>query len=274
MKPIIVPTDFSPIADNALQYALDLAKQYQLDIQLLHVVQFSTPDVANIVYADSLQELVKEATKKMEEKKATLQEANPTVLIEAKVEAGILLDSLEDLCNEINPILVMMGITGSGTGMDKLIGSNAIAAMHHLHTPIMIIPKESTFSPLQKICFACDLKNVVQSIPIGSIKLFATLFQAKVHILNIDFHHQNMTGKTLEEYNTLESMLDDIPHEFHFVEDEHTPLAIDSFCTKNKMDLLIMVPKKYSFVKALFHTSQSKSMAYASHVPILNLHQD
>ncbi|GBL34953.1 hypothetical protein EMGBS15_05480 [Filimonas sp.] len=52
MNTLLIPTDFSPVADNALQYALDMASAYQLDITLLHVVLLSTPSVANVVYVD------------------------------------------------------------------------------------------------------------------------------------------------------------------------------------------------------------------------------
>jgi nucleotide-binding universal stress UspA family protein len=40
------------------------------------------------------------------------------------------------------------------------------------------------------------------------------------------------------------------------------------------IDMLIMLPKKHSFFASLFHKSQSKEMAYHSHIPLLALHQD
>jgi len=37
MNTLLIPTDFSPVADNALKYALEMATNYKLDITLLNV---------------------------------------------------------------------------------------------------------------------------------------------------------------------------------------------------------------------------------------------
>ena len=37
-KRILVPTDFSEYSDNALRYAIDIARQYAAKVFLLHVI--------------------------------------------------------------------------------------------------------------------------------------------------------------------------------------------------------------------------------------------
>ena len=72
----------------------------------------------------------------------------------------------------------------------------------------------------------------------------------------------------------LNDMLDNIKHEFHFIVDDNVQHAIDIFVNDHDADMLIMLPKKHSFFASLFHKSQSKEMAYHSHIPLLALHQD
>ena len=52
MNTILVPTDFSNVADNALNYAISMAEHYQLDLILYHVVQMTSPDVTEQIHLD------------------------------------------------------------------------------------------------------------------------------------------------------------------------------------------------------------------------------
>ena len=272
MNTLLIPTDFSTVADNALKYALDMATQYQLDLTLFHVVQLAAPAMANMIYVDTMTDLAKHAEERMAEKCKSLKAEYPNLNFNYKVETGLLLDSLEATCQELKPIAVVMGITGDGTGVDKIIGSNAILAMNSLTNPLIVVPKNGYFRAVNKLCFACDLKNVAASTPLLAIKAFAKLFNAEVHILNIDYHNRNYSPNTQNEIEVLNLMFDTIEHKFHFIENESVQDAINDFIDHNDMDLLIMLPKKHSFFESLFRRSQTKEMLYHSHIPILALH--
>jgi nucleotide-binding universal stress UspA family protein len=68
-------------------------------------------------------------------------------------------------------------------------------------------------------------------------------------------------------------MFDNVDAKFHFVENENVPDAINDFIEREKIDMLIMLPKKHSIVESLFKKSQTKEMLYQSHIPMLALHQ-
>jgi nucleotide-binding universal stress UspA family protein len=271
MSRILIPTDFSPVADNALKYAMDMATQYQLDITLAHVVQLTSTDVANVVYVDVMKEMTEHAEEKMLEKIMGLRTQYPDLNFDFNIKEGLFLDCMEQICNEIRPVAVIMGITGSGEGIDKLIGSNAILAMDNLNHPLIVVPKNAYFRSINKICFACDLKNVASSTPLLGIKVFAKLFNAEIHILNIDHHNQNYTANTPAEIEVLNAMFENIPHSFHYIDHENIQEAINDFVGKNDMDMVIMLPKKHSWLEGLFRKSQTKEMLYHSQIHVLAL---
>ena len=74
MKTIIVPTDFSAISNNAIDYAVDLAKATGGSILLFHAYQVpvSMTDVPIVLL--SIEDLQKTNESKMEEMKRSLQE--------------------------------------------------------------------------------------------------------------------------------------------------------------------------------------------------------
>lgn len=272
MNTLLIPTDFSPVADNALTYAIEMAAHYKLDITLLHVVLLSTPSVANVVYIDVTTDFQKQAEVEMEKKVLALKSQYPDVNFNFKVETGLFLDSMQRYCEELNPVAIVMGITGEGTTLDKMIGSNTILAMRTISFPLIVVPKKGIFKPVEKICFACDLRNVANSTPLLAIKAFAKLFNAQVNILNIDFENRHYNANTPAELEVLNIMFDSLDTKFHFIENENMQDAINDFIEQHKMDMLIMLPKKHSFLESLFKKSQTKEMLYQSHIPILALH--
>ncbi len=274
MTTLLVPTDFSASADNALQYAIEMAKNYKFDILLYNVVQLSTPDFSHLANVDDFGSIVDDIRKNMKAKEMFLQSKYPEVPFTSQVDTGLLLDSINEKCNEIRPVAVVMGISGSGVGIDKLIGSNAILAMKHINYPLIVVPKDASFKSVHKICLACDLKNVLTSTPLISIRAFTKLFGAKLDVLNVDYHNRHFNAETSTELQNLEFILEEVDHELHFIENENVQDAINDFMSKNHTDMLIMIPKKHSFFENLFHKSVSKEMAYQSHIPVLTLHQD
>jgi nucleotide-binding universal stress UspA family protein len=274
MNKLIVPTDFSPVSDNALQYAIDMSLQHKFDINLFHVVLLSTPSISNMAYVDVSTDFLKQAEESMSKKAAALQALYPSIQFNYKVETGLFLDSLKEYCEEINPIAIIMGITGDGTTIDKFIGSNTIFAMQSINFPLIVVPKHGVYKSIQQLCFACDLKNVANSTPLLAIKAFAKLFGAKIHILNIDFHNKHFTPNTPHEIEVLNLMFENIDTEFHFIEHEFVQDAMNDFIERNGMDMLVMIPKKHSFFESLFKKSRTKEMLYQSHIPILALHQN
>ena len=121
MNTLLIPTDFSPVADNALTYALNMAKAYQLDITLFHVVQVSNLITPDAVYLDSIPGYEAQANEKMDEKVAFLKAQYPDLNITHKVTTGLFLDSMKDFCDEINPVALVMGITGDGGAVDMFL---------------------------------------------------------------------------------------------------------------------------------------------------------
>ena len=273
MNTLLIPTDFSPVANNAIKYAMDMAIAYKLDVSLLHVVLLSTPSVSNVVYIDVATDFQKEAEEHMAFYVNTLKEKYPSLNFTYKVETGLFLDSLKRSCDDLSPVAIVMGIIGIGSTFDKLIGSNTILAMRSVACPLIVVPRNGVFKEVGKLCVACDLQHVANSTPLLAIKTFAKLFDAQVHILNVDYDNRHFTANTPDELNVLNLMFDNVDAKFHFVENENVPDAINDFIEREKIDMLIMLPKKHSFVESLFKKSQTKEMLYQSHIPMLALHQ-
>lgn len=274
MKKIIVPVDFSPASSNAALFAGELAAFYGAEIWLYHT--YETP-VAISEFAYPLfdtNELQKAADNELELlKEKTLNNLRTKVTINTKAEMSLLQDGLTELCDELQPDLVVMGISGKDALTQLLIGSNTIKAVHYLKYPVLVVPPKATFIPVRKLGFACDYREIATTTPVPLLKKIVKDFNAELHILNIDFQNKNFTSDEVHESFVLQDLIDDIKPEYHSIESADITEGINWFADKANLDWIVVIPKKHPVVQKMFSRSHTKHLLFHTHLPILCLHQ-
>ena len=272
MKTIIVPTDFSPAALNAANYAADMAKAIDADIVLLHVfyVFVGYTEVPPIIDAAVMRE---NAELKMEELKQQFEHKYGDKLnIRAEVKMGTLINQLESLCKEVQPYAVVMGSQGASATDYRFFGSQSVHAMRQLTWPVITVARGAKFSDVKKIGLACDFENVIESTLIDEIKKLVRDFKAELHVLSINGKEEPVPGKVFESGLLLE-MLAPLHHEYHFITTENTVEGLIDFVEKNNIDLLIVMPRRHNLLDKLIHRSHTKQLVLHSHVPVMSLHE-
>lgn len=274
MKTLIVPTDFSPVSINAMNYAADMALSIDASLLLLHVYQipltFTEVPVVNI----SLEEIKKISEEKVAELKKGLEHITSGRLkIYAESRLGEVTDEIEDLCKKINPFAVVMGTKGAG-GLERLfLGSNTLTAIKHLTYPVIVVPPGAVFNGIKKIGFACDLNEVVETTPSDKIHEVCTMFNASLLVLNVDYKNKHFLPETPEESLLLHTMLEDLDPVYQYIEHEDVVEGINEFAEKQALDLVITIPKKHKLLSGLFQKSHTRELVFESHIPIMCIHE-
>ncbi len=274
MKTILVPTDYSDVADNALQYAIELAKVSQAQLVLLHAYQIPVPTGEVPILFISPTELEEDNRKriKMLEKKVSGQ-TEGKIIVESIVGAGFTSDVITDVIKEKNIDLVVMGITGVGKITQTLIGSHTSELIKKTQTPVLVVPYEARFKEIKKIVLAYNYNDPVNEAAINKLKEFAKLFNAKVLVLDVEkpvavpMYENTVSGETLE------GSLKDIEHVMFFSPAENITDGINAFADEHDCDWLAMIPHKHNFLYRLFNESNTKKMAFHTHIPLLSIHE-
>ena len=275
MKTIIIPTDFSPIAANAMNYGIDMAKSIGADILLLHVYQIPVTVTDVPVVMVSAEELKKEAEEKLSYLKQSVEHITSgelTVNTEAKL--GDVVDELEELCKKIRPFAVVMGTKGS-TAIERIIfGSNTLTAIRHLSWPVICVPPGKEYAAgIKKIGFACDFRKVVETTPIHFVKDIVKEFNAELHVLNVDHENKHFKPEMPEQSLLLHTMLEDMNPKYHFIQHKDIEDGINEFAEKNNLDLIISIPKKHKLLEGIFKSSSTKQLVFQSHIPVMCVHE-
>lgn len=275
MKTIIIPTDFSPIATNALHYGIDMAKAVNASLLLLNVYQVPVSYSDVPIMLVSVDELKKSAEAKLATLKSEVEHiTSGSVKVYTEARLGNVSDELESLCNKIKPLAVVMGSKGS-TGLERvLFGSNTLSAIKHLTWPVISIPPGKIFgNGIKKVGLACDFRDIVNSTPAGAIKDFVKAFNAELHVLNVDYHDQHFKPETPEQSALLHTLLEDVKPVYHFIEHPDIEDGVNEFAEKNNLDLIIAIPKRHKLLDGIFKPSSTKQLLFQSHVPVMCVHE-
>ena len=265
MKTIIIPTDFSPIATNAMRYGVDMATAINANILLLHIYQIpvSVTDVPMVVVP--IEELKNEAEEKLARVKADVEHiTSGKIKVYTEARLGNVVDELEDLCGHIKPFAVVMGTKGA-SGMERIMfGSNTLTAIRHLTWPVICVPPGKEYgSGIKKVGFACDFNKVIETTPAHFIADIVKEFNAELHVLNVDYENRHFKPETPEQSLLLHTMLEDVKPDYHFIQHKDIEDGINEFAEKNNLDLIIAIPKKHKLLDGIFKTSSTRQLGFS-----------
>ncbi|MGL6269970.1 MAG: universal stress protein [Chitinophagaceae bacterium] len=274
MKTLIVPTDFSPVSLNAVNYAADMAMSIDASLILLNVYQipvtFSELPVVNI----SIEEIKKISELKIEELKKGLEHVSSGKLkIYGESRMGDVVDEIESFSKKISPFAVVMGTKGA-SGLERLfLGSSTLTAIRQLNFPVIVVPPGAIFSGIKNLGFACDLNEVVETTPGDLIHSVCNTFNAKLQVLNVDYKNRHFKPVTPEESILLHTMLEDLNPVYQYIDHPDVAEGINMFAETQGVDMIITIPKKHKLLSGLFQKSHTKDLVFHAHIPIMCIHE-
>ena len=276
MKTILVPTDYSACADNALQYAIELAKSDKTKIELLHVYHIPIPTTEVPMVMISPQELEKENTERIKklEEKVFKQDSEKIISFHANVRAGMAVDQILDFAKEKKIDMIVMGMHGAGKLRETLIGSNTTSVMKKATCPVIVFPEKAKFKQIKKIVYACDYEKINNHFVLEPLWKLAHDCGAEIMIFNVkDSRVHPPSSKEMIEGIRLEHWLGRVKHSYWFAESSDIVEAINDFVKKNQAVMIAMLGHKYPFPGNLIHKSTTKNIAFHTDTPILSLHE-
>jgi nucleotide-binding universal stress UspA family protein len=138
---VLVPTDFSAYADQALDYAIALARKLQARLTLLHVI-YADPlwvkgEMGRAIPAGYLQQLEAQVQQDLEQRQQRIQEAG--VQGESMMVYGIPFQSIVNLTHDKKVDLIVMGTHGRTGLKHVLLGSVAEKVVRLAPCPVLIV---------------------------------------------------------------------------------------------------------------------------------------
>jgi len=276
-KRVLLPTDFSKNALNAIRYAIDLYKDQNCDFYLLNAYTVNGYSIENMMVPEP-GERAYEASKKNSEDEFVklidileLHGDNPKHDYHTISTYNSLLFAVKETIAKKDIDIVVMGTKGA-TGSDKVVfGTNTVEIMEHVtEAPVLAIPENVRFEPPKEIVFPTDYKTAFKRKELNYL-----LEIAKYHNASIRFLHIAKESKLSREQQSnkelLESILENYDHSFHTLTDIKVQSGISAFIESRESNMIAFVNKKHNFFENLFSRPLVKEMGYHSKIPVLTL---
>lgn len=189
---VLVPTDFTAEAEAAISYAAFVAKSFDGEVVLLHVIS-----------SDKKKE---EAQSKLDEAATDAQKAYD-VNVSTEIRKGSIFDRIPEVAEEINAMLIVMGTHGV-KGVQHLTGSYALKVIGHSKVPFIVTQSKKSDNKIK------DLVLPVKFSEEGKSKLSITAsiakhFGAIVHIFASNESDEFIRTKVSREITFAKHYFDD-----------------------------------------------------------------
>jgi nucleotide-binding universal stress UspA family protein len=278
-RKILLPTDFSANASQAINYALELYKDEPCLFYLFNVFYINSNDIESLIYMEPGSEMYETAKQNSESELETLmntyafgKNGNPKHSFQTISTFNNPLEAIKAIVEAKDIELIVMGTRGATNFNSKIYGSTAIDVMEKIRNcPVIVVPQLAKLQLPKEIVFPTSYKTHFKKRELNYLIDIAILCNASIKILHISSEDklsetQTNNKKLLEEY------FDDIKHSFHVLSHMSIPSAINCFVESRESDMVAFINKKHTFFGSILSQPLVKGIAYESKVPILVMH--
>ncbi|MCB7481034.1 universal stress protein [Christiangramia sediminis] len=273
MKNILLPTDFSKNAHNAMRYALQLFKNQKCRFYLLHTYTPAVYHSGKMLNSFSSLELMDIIKNNAEENIKKLKQdlidefRNSKHQFETIVSFNVLVSEIKDVIEQKKIELIVMGTQGATGSREIFLGTHTMYTIKKVKCPVLAVPSKYTFKIPGEALFATDYKNIIER-DLDLIKEFQNLYKGHLHILNV-YEGEPQNSAQIGNKKLIMNYFAPNKPILHITEGEDIAHAIEKFQKDNEIDLIIMVNNKHSFFENILFKPVINQLVYHTNIPFL-----
>lgn len=271
MKTILVPTDFSKNASNALNYAISIAKKEKAKIILLHAynIVYLSSDMPIEYFAEELFSAERAAKKQLDALSIRVNKSG--LKCETINKQGAPVDIIIDSIKNKKPEFIVMGTKGASGIKEVFMGSNTAKVIAKATCPVIAVPERASFDGMKKIAYAtnysfsnfADLKQLVN---------LAKIFKSRIKLIHVADKEY-----TQRDYMTrfTEKVKQKVKYKYisaQLLESTDIEKKLEQYIKKESVSILAVSTKHRNLIERLFEKSITQKLAFHTKVPLLAFH--
>lgn len=280
MKHLLVPTDFSPEAQYALEAAVQLARHTGGRVTLLHVADVphssgfvssggraSTGDMANVFTLKLLQ-----ATKRrMHEQMDLAARLAPTVPVHDMVQTSSFEAAVLNVIQEQQVDLVVLGTRAHTSWQQFFVPSHAEQVVRRAPCPVLTVKQPVGEFAVRHLVFASDFSSEADRAVPGLRQLLALFPDATLHLLDVvpGANRHDAALASIQAFARRHQLPAYVPEVF----DAPRPsVGIPRFAEQAHADLIVMLTHGHTGLSHFLHQNTAEDVALHAPAPVLTMH--
>jgi len=263
-KTILVPTDFTDRANNALDQAIHLAEKTTSKLVIYHF--YHRP----IVDRDADCALA-ELEEKIEFKFQNLLRVLPDlkhVPYEFKKVIGTTVEKITGRVNTGGVDMLVMATKGA-KGLNEIWGTKTAKIVKMIQKPVFVIPDNTSLKNLNKVALACDYSLKTNYDALTTLTDLAEYLDFSIDVVTLNREEKTMTKTEHKHRNQMIELMGNVKASFNFTQHPHIDKGIMAYAKENDIDAVVILSKNYSFIESLFHESLTDKMVFNSPIPLM-----
>jgi nucleotide-binding universal stress UspA family protein len=278
MLKILIPTDFSANAWNAIEYTMACFERVPVHVHLLHITH--NLEVASVadVHAQGLSLMptqVDDPQSQLAHLKQKIETLFPRgrFVIESAVRNSFFVEGIKKAVwgNDID--LIVMGTKGASGLKEKTIGSHTGAVITRVKCPVLVVPEDAEFIKPKNIVLPSDYNILYKQRVLETLLQFANLHQASIKVLRVASDHYSLNAEQERNRDFLIDALQPVNHSFHWIKNPDLEEGLQSFIDIMDVQVIAMVAKNLNFFQRLLFKPVAARISYHTEIPFLVLHE-
>lgn len=267
IKKILFPTDFSDNANNALPFALAIAKKNNATLHILHSIE-EPYDFApmNEEIKEGVSGKVRKLFAEMTEEISNNKRYSD-LKIQTHIQTGRSTYAILEEARAFDIDLIVMGTKGR-SGLQKwLFGSTTAEIIEHSEFPIMAIPQKADYKGFDHILFASDYREADLEI-LGSVTELADIFSSQITVFHSYMDYDLKSEIMFRGFREL--INEQISYDNIDFEEAKSISLFEAVAEKvEHQDISLLVMVSYEEPSALLPNKQTKEMSFYIEAPLL-----
>ncbi|MGS2764996.1 universal stress protein [Sinomicrobium sp. M5D2P9] len=265
MKKILLPTDFSDNAWNAIAYALEMFKEEECEFYVLHTY---LPAFYEVDYHGIIENTLSGLDTTME--RIHREFPNEKHRFYSHSDFDLLTDEVRDLTRDEGIDMIVMGTKGATGARRILFGSNTVFVMRKATIPVLAVPDRYEYKGVERILFPTDYLRHFKKEELVPLVEIAKKYQSEITVLHVE-EDLDWTENEQQNKERLSELLTGVDFDFVVVNDTDIPAAIDDHLRENHYGLLVMMHRQHSFLGRLLRRKNIDTIGFKLAIPFLVL---
>jgi len=276
MRKILVLTDFSDNATNALAYACELFKYDITEFFIMHAYQDEIYAEDTLMTREALQKsalaISKKSKTELESVLNHIQKTypNPYHTFNCISSNNILLDETDKIVDEQNIDLIVMGTHGKANDKRLTFGSHTLQVLRYVCCPVLAIPENYKFKHLKHILFPTDFMIPYKKRELKLLCEMVSPYGAEVDVLHIS-KSNTISLRQEDNQNFIKDELCESKINFMTINAKNISKAIQKYLKEKPMDMLVMVNTRHSFLENILFQTTIDNISLNTEIPFLAL---
>ena len=277
MQKILIPTDFSENAWNAIRYAMQLFANNECTFYLLNTYTPVIPSsrfMAKMIDGVSIVDAVRDSSERGLQHSVNQikgQFANPKHRYETISSFNLLVEEIKDLVEELKIDLIITGTKGA-SGIDEVfMGSNTVRIIKSTERcPVLAIPQHFGYLAPREIAFATDFNRFYTTSELQPLLRLAKMFNATIRVVHVQYKLRALSELQQFNLNMLRRYLKDVEHYVHTVSElSSISNTLEIFTEELDIHLLALLNYQHSYMEKMTREPIVKRTAFHTQIPLL-----